>query len=93
MVSPLSSEKLGERLFHTRQEAGLGMRALAKKAGVGEATINETEKGRRIPGADIVERLARALGVNAAWLAYGEGRKEAERAKTDVAPRRKGDFL
>ncbi|MBL9005913.1 MAG: helix-turn-helix transcriptional regulator [Myxococcales bacterium] len=70
---PLACLAIGERLFEARQAAGLGMLALARRAGLANATVNDIEKGRHIPAADTIERLARALRVRAGWLAFGEG--------------------
>ena len=66
----LTSEKLGERLFEARQAAGLGMRKLSQLAHVGEATINDIEKGRHGASTDTVERLAIArsqAGMVGVW--------------------------
>lgn len=73
---PLACLALGERLFEARQAAGLGMLALARRAGLANATVNDIEKGRHIPAADTIERLARALRVRPGWLAFGEGERE-----------------
>ena len=73
---PLACLAIGERLFEARQAAGLGMLALARRAGLANATVNDIEKGRHIPAADTIERLARALRVRAGWLAFGEGTVE-----------------
>jgi transcriptional regulator with XRE-family HTH domain len=54
---------------HCREAAGLTQTELAKKAGVRQATISdlETGKSRRLE-LDLLERLAKALGVKAANL-------------------------
>lgn len=88
----LTSEKLGERLFEARQAAGLGMRKLSQLAHVGEATINDIEKGRHGASTDTVERLAIALGVRPAWLAYGDGVREATDSEAAVLPQGKHFF-
>ena len=79
MAKPLSCTKLGARLFAVRKEAGLGLLALSKKAGVAHTTIGDIEKGRQMPAADTVERLARALGISPCWLAYGIGERAPEK--------------
>lgn len=86
MAHLLASDKLGERLFEARQAAGLSMRQLAQKAGVGEATISDIEKARQMPAADMVERLARALGIRPCWLAFGDGQQLID-IPTDDLPR------
>jgi transcriptional regulator with XRE-family HTH domain len=55
-------------------------------SGVSTTTIIDTEHGRRVPGADTLERLAIALGVEPAWLAYGDGRAPKGWPETKTAP-------
>jgi transcriptional regulator with XRE-family HTH domain len=50
------------RLYLKRAEAGLTSKDLAKRAGVNPATIWRLENGNRSARADILGRLARALG-------------------------------
>lgn len=64
----------GERLRRARKVRGLGLRALAKAAGVSHATVSLLESGRQ----DAIEvkaavALARALGVTVEWLVTGDG--------------------
>lgn len=73
MAGKMACEKLGERLFQCRKEAQLGLLALSKLAGVAHTTIGDIEKGRQMPAADTIERLARALSISPCWLAYGIG--------------------
>jgi transcriptional regulator with XRE-family HTH domain len=61
-----------------RERAQLTVRALAEAAKVSTTTIVDTEHGRRIPGADTLERLAVALHVQPCWLAYGDEDKAPE---------------
>ena len=74
-MDSLASGTVGRRLLQARRFHGLTMAALAQKANVGAATINHIEKGRQIPGADTIERLARAMDLDPCWLAYGTGNK------------------
>lgn len=74
--------RLGERLNVARTERGLTMAALANKANVSSALINDAEKGRHSPSTDKVEQLARALDVDPCWLAYGTGTKPDWHDKT-----------
>ena len=64
---------LGRRCRAAREHAGLTQRALSSKSKVTNSTIIEVEAGKRMPQIDTIEVLARALGVTAAWLAYGQG--------------------
>lgn len=67
------SSGLGRRMRQARERAGLTQRALAAKSRCTNSTIIEVEAGKRMPQIDTIEVLARALGVTASWLAYGEG--------------------
>lgn len=69
----LACEKLGERLFEARDRAGFTLRELGQRSGVSWSSISAIEKGRQSATAETVERLAIALNVRPAWLAFGEG--------------------
>jgi transcriptional regulator with XRE-family HTH domain len=57
------------RVKQLREAAGLSQTALAEKAGIRRATIIEIEKGRTTGvDFDVLDRLAVALGVDAAML-------------------------
>jgi len=64
---------LASRLKQARRQAGLKRLPLAEKAGLATATGRDIELGQRLPTVATVARLAAALGVSAAWLAYGVG--------------------
>lgn len=73
MDVPLSS-KLSHRLRLAREKRGISRRDLAARLGGDKySTLSKIEEGDSMPGIDTVELLARALGVSAGWLAYGEG--------------------
>jgi transcriptional regulator with XRE-family HTH domain len=76
-LGKLACSDIGARLNEARIEAGLSMSALGARARVAASTINTIEKGRAMPAADTIERLARALGLHPCWLAYGAGPREA----------------
>lgn len=52
--------------------------ALAQKAGVSNATVSHIETDQRLPTVGTVSCLASALGMSAAWLAYGLGSQNSE---------------
>ena len=79
---------IAARLKEARQHAEMTIRALAAAAGVASSAITDTEIGQRIPRADTLEKMARALGVSACWLAYGEGDSPRWAAKEKPAERR-----
>jgi transcriptional regulator with XRE-family HTH domain len=60
-----------QRLRNARSERGLTMRALGLKAGLGPATVRSLETAKSNPRLATIERLAKALDVDVAWLATG----------------------
>jgi uncharacterized SAM-dependent methyltransferase/DNA-binding XRE family transcriptional regulator len=75
----LASEGIPRRLKTTRKAAGLTQRRTGELAGVSASTTQMAEMGGgRFPCVDTVERLAYALGVSAAWLAFGDGPASTE---------------
>ncbi len=60
------------RLKRTRKERGLNPTALGKMAGLSRTAVTDLESGRSAPHVDTIERLARALDVSPAWLAFGD---------------------
>lgn len=65
---------VAKRLKQARRSAGLSQRALGERSGISYSTVCllEQNRGGRA-GIDIIDTLARALGVSAGWLAFGEG--------------------
>ena len=51
------------RLREWREQRGLSVRKLAELAEVGFATVHRIETGRISPTVEMLEKLARALGV------------------------------
>lgn len=66
-------ETLGERVTRLRKALELTQDELAKKAGVGQSTINGVEKGARQKMPSSLIEIAHALGVDAFWLKTGNG--------------------
>lgn len=63
--------KLPERLKGAREARGINANEIARRAGIGNTTTARIERGERTPQIDTVERIARALGVEPCWLAFG----------------------
>lgn len=74
-VSIATTDGMGGRLADARTERGLTKAALARQVGLSPSTVADIEKGAQT-GVDILESLAKALGVSPAWLAFGEGPRE-----------------
>jgi transcriptional regulator with XRE-family HTH domain len=57
--------RFGEKMKELRVRRGLTTRALADALSVGHGSISEIEKGKRLPGADLVQKTATYFGVSA----------------------------
>jgi transcriptional regulator with XRE-family HTH domain len=77
---------IGQRVQQRRQHLGWTQEDLARESKVPQATISRIEKGqRKNPGADVIRRLARALGVTADWLIGMYEEDEEEEPEQGVA--------
>lgn len=65
------NEGFPDRLRKLRKKGRLTKGGLGSLLGWGSADISDYEAGMRKPSIETLERLAAALGVPAAWLAYG----------------------
>ena len=63
---------LPKRLREARRRAGITSKRLAALAEIAHDTVYLVERDERVPGIDIVEKLALALAVTPGWLAFGE---------------------
>ena len=71
---------LPTRLRRARQAAKLTPKAVVQKMGGDQATVRDIEQGTRVPTVRTIARLAVALSVSPAWLAYGIGEPTEESA-------------
>lgn len=62
------AQRIGRRARRVRESRKLGIRDVAKKAGLGIGALSEIENGKREGRLDSYERLAKALGVPLGWL-------------------------
>jgi transcriptional regulator with XRE-family HTH domain len=67
----------GTMLKATREKAGLSQAALAERAGMSVRNIQNWEQGHRTPRAQVLLRLARAVGVPVEQLLSGIGGSES----------------
>jgi transcriptional regulator with XRE-family HTH domain len=54
--------RIGPVLERLRLESGLTQAALARRVGTTQAAISKIETGRTVPGLELLDRLATALG-------------------------------
>lgn len=71
-------EGISERLAAVIAERGLGVRELARSAGLASGQISNLRNGKRGKrvGGETIAKLAHALDVNDVWLLTGEGPRE-----------------
>lgn len=62
---------LPHRVRKMRKVAGWSMRQLAGLTGISDTAFGNIENRGAVPGIDVVEKMACALGIPATWLAYG----------------------
>lgn len=60
--------EVGMRVRVSRELAGLTQEQLARKARIGRSTLVNMEFGRHLPGLDVLERLAKAMGIKTRTL-------------------------
>lgn len=65
--------RFGERLRQARLQRGLTQEALARQASVSLVTVAKLERAaHRRPTVETAAKLAKALGVDPAWLLFGD---------------------
>jgi transcriptional regulator with XRE-family HTH domain len=64
----MGADDLGKRIKSARRERGTGVRELARQAGIAPAFVTDIEAGRRMPSAEVLARIAGALGISLAEL-------------------------
>ena len=64
----MKSETLGARIRSLREARKCSLRALARSVEMSPSFLCEIESGRRYPSCDLLERIARELGVTSVSL-------------------------
>ena len=72
------STTLSQKLYELRLERNLGVRELGRLAGVTGMHISTLEKGKAMPSAELVQRLAEALSTNVDELLFLAGQVDPE---------------
>ena len=68
----MDSAKTGAFIAKTRGELGLTQKELADRIGVTDKAVSKWETGRSFPDVDVLEILARELGVSVTELMNGK---------------------
>ncbi|WP_273383023.1 aminotransferase class I/II-fold pyridoxal phosphate-dependent enzyme [Enorma phocaeensis] len=78
----MADQRFSERLVHAMGRAGMKQADLIHAAALrgkklGKSQVSQYASGKTVPRRDVMELLAALLGVDARWLASGEGRLAA----------------
>jgi Zn-dependent peptidase ImmA (M78 family)/DNA-binding XRE family transcriptional regulator len=89
---------LPERLKHARHKAGMTLRDVENRTGIGQSSLSEYEAGKRAPRLVQLQALAEVYRRSIAFfLAQGEPAPEVvlwrERPEADIAPEIEAKFL
>jgi transcriptional regulator with XRE-family HTH domain len=68
MAQGVACRLLGERLRRVRSARGLILKELEKLSGISATHISEIERGRTSPTLQVLERIAKALGMPTSFL-------------------------
>lgn len=60
-----TQRSFGEEVKHLRLENDLGLREFAKMVPISPAYLIDIEKNNRVPSADVIEKIAKALSYDA----------------------------
>ena len=87
----MAHETFAERLRQAMAEKGLKQTDLVREASargekLGKSQVSQYVSGKVVPRANVVSLLAALLGVDAGWLATGEGARAAARPETATQP-------
>lgn len=67
---------LADRLRRLRLQADVSALTLSALAGISDKTSTRIERGVGLPGIDVIEKIALALGVEPCWLGFGNDGEE-----------------
>ncbi|MEQ1952950.1 helix-turn-helix transcriptional regulator [Mesorhizobium sp. CN2-181] len=66
-------DTIGGRLSRARESAGLDIKGLAWRLGVGDESIRDWETDRSQPDARLLTKMAGLLNVSLSWILHGVG--------------------
>lgn len=75
------TKSLGTRIKEARKKAGITQDDLAKRLKIALSTFNKYEKDHRVPGADVLAKIAKELNADSGWLLTGDETKQTSLEK------------
>ena len=67
----LEYSSFGNRVKQLREEQGISIRRLAKRAGISKSSLSKIEQGDQIAGLEASERIAAGLGLTLGQILGG----------------------
>lgn len=64
---------LKDRIIFARSSSGISQMKLAENLGIHVTTLNKYERGKRVPDANTLNRIADVTGCPSGWLLTGDG--------------------
>ncbi|MFN5954456.1 MAG: helix-turn-helix domain-containing protein [Dolichospermum sp.] len=81
----MSTKTLGQRLHLIRKEQNLSMRSLARMAEISVAYLSKIEHDEANPTVDVLERLAKVLGLSLEELTVDVGEESSSKQDQPVS--------
>jgi transcriptional regulator with XRE-family HTH domain len=79
-------ESIGARIARLRRRAGIKQLELAQRAGLNPSSLNQIEKGKRIPKTSTVDALAKELDVSRDLILDGDPAVEPRASRHNATP-------
>lgn len=72
---------VGERIKEVREEQGMSVYMLSKKAKINSSSLYHCEKGLNCPSLEVAARICRVLDISLDWLAlaFFDDEEDSER--------------
>jgi transcriptional regulator with XRE-family HTH domain len=88
----MDPSQIGRVVERLRREAGLTQARLATKIGTTQAALSKIETGRTMPGLELLDRVARAIGRPISLTFGGVSAPASLETRRDLVRRALGDF-
>ena len=85
--------RMNKRIITSRKTKGFTQKYLAEKLSISLPTMSHYETGKRIPGSDLLAKLAEVLECDPGWLLTGQGTPQINKEYCYPAPALEGYVL
>jgi phage repressor protein C with HTH and peptisase S24 domain len=80
------NNNINKRITFSRKSKCFTQKILAEKLNISLPTMNHYETGKRIPGSDLLARLAKVVECDPGWLLTGEGAAQKNKKSSESSP-------